>query len=273
MTFRGFRLKFFTRRTGVLLFLLLLIVNEYLSPVRRFSAAVQYKCSPWIFGFLTDDMYFSIVCFLGLIYYFANVPYLGKNSIYQIQRMGRVRWSLIQAGSGMLGAAAVTVVLFLLSVILVMPRLKLEMGWGKILYTLSMTDAGEKYGDFMGFSYDLIKNKEAWSVTLMAVLVCFLLFSLMGNLMFCLSLWFSRIAAIIVALAGTASVIMEENLYRFPGVVRYLPFVWIRPEKWDKISMNPGEMLGVLVGLNLLFIILGALRIRKVNLYWGDEEI
>lgn len=248
-------------------------MHIFISPIRAYAKAVQYDCSPWLFVYLLGDMFFLIIFLSGIVYYYANVPFLHKESMYQIIRSGRTRWAVIQLTTMLLGAIAITGIVVLFSLILLFPQIEWSSGWGKILYTLALTDAGEQHSVSLQIPYDIIKSFTPLKIVSVTIPICFLTIWLIGNLMFCLSLWTSRIIAITVAFLGIVSIIMEQNMYLFPNMFLMTPLGWLQTTKWTNVGLSGHTIIIALLLLNIVMMGASVIKIRIVNLRWSDEEV
>lgn len=88
LSWRVFIDKFFSVKTFTLLLLLGVIYHIFLSPVKDFSAFVDYPVSPWIFPFLISDVYFVILFMAAVVYFFSDVPFMKEWTLYQVIRTG-----------------------------------------------------------------------------------------------------------------------------------------------------------------------------------------
>lgn len=224
--------NFFTKRVFVLLVLYYVLSHIFLMPLRDLSESMEYPVAPWTPVFLLSDMYFLLIFICGCIYYFSNTPFFTYEQIYRILRLGKVRW-------------------------------------GKLLYTLSLTDLADGIDFFV--SYDVIKTY----LPVQALGRCFgigvLVITLLGNSMFAASLYFSRTVALAAASAEAATVIMYENMYRFPQMVYVSPVSWMRTDKMLSLYQNAmpvlsvQEMAVVLVSANLVCAALILYKVRYID--------
>lgn len=140
LSWRVFIDKFFSVKTFTLLLLLGVIYHIFLSPVKDFSAFVDYPVSPWIFPFLISDVYFVILFMAAVVYFFSDVPFMKEWTLYQVIRTGRVRWVFGQIGSIILSSFVFVLFAEVISGMLLLPNIILDERWGKVLYTLSITN-------------------------------------------------------------------------------------------------------------------------------------
>ena len=133
------------------------------------------------------------------IYLFSDAPFVQHNTVYQIIRCGRVKWGIIQLENIFLSSCCFNIISFILSVVILTPHVSFEDGWGKVIYTLSRTDAGTSYNISINFPYDVVGKYTPLQVLKLTMLILWLAGSCIGLLMFALSLWWGRVAALIGA--------------------------------------------------------------------------
>lgn len=269
--FSDFKNSFLTKRICVLFALLFFVMHIFLSPVKQFSMAVHYKVSPWLFPFLMYDLYFCLIFIFAGIYFFSNAPFLTRHQLYRIIRLGKVKWGIYQILNIILGAIFFIMVTFLLSGVILFPQIEWDKDWGKIIYTLSLTDAGREYEILLGFSYEIIKDYSPFQVMGYLFSVGVLTISFLGNLMFALSIYFSRVTALSLVSMEAALIIMTENMYLFPKLIYFAPFVWLRLNKLQYLYQEhmpapsiPGILVILLAG-NLLCIVLVLRKIKNIE--------
>lgn len=269
MIFLDFKMNFFTKRVFVLLVLYYVLSHIFLMPLRDLSESMEYPVAPWTPVFLLSDMYFLLIFICGCIYYFSNTPFFTYEQIYRILRLGKVRWGIHKLAGILLGAVCLVASVWLVTECILLSCTEWDMGWGKLLYTLSLTDLADGIDFFV--SYDVIKTY----LPVQALGRCFgigvLVIALLGNSMFAASLYFSRTAALAAASAEVATVIMYENMYRFPQMIYVSPVSWMRMDKMLSLYQNAmpalsvQEMAVVLVSANLVCAALILYKVRYID--------
>lgn len=269
--FTDYKNSFLTKRVLVLFLLLFVVTHIFTAPLRQLSAGVGYKISAWSFPFLFFDMYYLLIFMFACIYFFSNVPFLNYHQIYRIVRTGKLRWGIHQIFNIIISAVLLMGAVFLMTELVLFPHASWENDWGKVIYTLSLTDIGEKYNVLLYFSYDIIKTYTPFQLVGKTLLIGILSISFLGNMMFMLSIYFSRTAALFAASLETAFIIMSENMYLFPQMVFFSPLSWIRLDKmlylFQKNLPAPdiSEMVLYLAGANLICIVLTLIKIRSIE--------
>lgn len=260
LSWRVFIDKFFSVKTFTLLLLLGVIYHIFLSPVKDFSAFVDYPVSPWIFPFLISDVYFVILFMAAVVYFFSDVPFMKEWTLYQVIRTGRVRWVFGQIGSIILSSFVFVLFAEVISGMLLLPNIILDEGWGKVLYTLSITNAGSEYQIAFLISYDIISRFEPVQAVGLSVLISSFVILFLGLWMFTISLYVSRLWANVTAMLFVILPIVIENI---GDDVTWL--VYCSPVSWMRISeVNVSSISGMIGGLLLACVILSGAIIWKI---------
>ena len=155
-----------------------------------------------------------------------------------------------------------------------------EDGWGKVIYTLSRTDAGTSYNISINFPYDVVGKYTPLQVLKLTMLILWLAGSCIGLLMFALSLWWGRVVALIGA---SIWVILPIILDNYTGVWRPLA-THFSPISWTRIS-EIGQfrygiprlpslkfILSAYIILCVIFSLAALFKLRTVDLKWSNEE-
>jgi hypothetical protein len=271
---------FYNGRVWSLFFLLIILIHIYLTPVINFSIAAKYKVTPWVVIFLFSSVYFDLIFLLGSIYLFSKVPFLERWQMYQQIRYGKTKWGFIQIGKIVLSSFSYVFVIILLSFLALAKNLHYEKGWGKVLYTLALTDAGEIYEEEFPISYQLINdNKVPLCVLGKVILIISLIVMTIGLLMYLISICFSRLVAIIITIMFSIFPIMieEADIQIQRLLVEVIPTEWIKIYKIGNTyntvqSPDWNTIIVRLIILNVLLSIFIIYRIHKMEFNWYGEE-
>lgn len=271
--------RLLNKRNLLLALLLFLLINIYLAPIKDFSEVADCKVSPWIYPFLITDANFLLLFMAGIIYYFSTVPFMKRWNSYYLLREGRNKWLLGQIKYIVLSAYTITILSILLSWIALLPRLKYENGWGKVIFTLGKSNVGEDYGLFWKISVQYISKHTAVEAMLCSILIIGLGISFLGMLMLFFSLLFPNpfsVAITTIVVAYSSIVANVDDTLKMPLALSS-PVSWMRIAQMDVTSYGSilaPSMLYVIISFILLIIILGCLmvwRIRRLDFIWDNE--
>ena len=264
-----FLAKLLSMKTLTLLLLLGILYHIFLSPVKSFSQSVNYPVCPWIFPFLISDIYFVILFMSAVVYYFSDVPFMKEWTMYQVIRTGRVEWACGQIGSIIFSSFAFIVIAIFETGLMLLPNITLSEGWGKVLYTLSMTNAAGEYRIPFSVSYDIINKFGTFQAMGISILMGGLVIMFIGLLMFSLSLYISRLWANIIAMLFVILPIVVENIGDIvPWLVYCSPISWMRMSEIDVRSGMRWQMPTALTSSIILLIaciVLSATIIWKIH--------
>lgn len=236
--------RIFNSKNLVLTILLFIVINIYLTPVKDFSIITGYGVNPWIYPFLISDANFLAIFVAGVIYYFSNVPFMQRINSYYLLREGRKRWIIEQFVYIVSSAFTIVIVSVLLSILVMIPYIIIEKGWGKVLFTLARTDAGS-----------------------------------MVKMLF-ISLYINKSASVLVAtgLVIYSSVVANiGNTFEKKFAV-LSPISWLRVTRIDCVeygfSVSP-SLYYILIGFSILIIIMVLLinkKCMKIDFVWENED-
>ena len=140
-TMRDFTAYFFSSRLLLFVLLQLVIMHFYIKNILSFSEAVNYPVSIWIFPFLFQNVYVQFIYGISVVYFFSTVPFFQYSQLYTVIRQGRKRWLIGKSLRILLSSFFLVFIDFLISVIILLPKIEITNDWGKVLYSLAMTNA------------------------------------------------------------------------------------------------------------------------------------
>ena len=188
--------NFFSKRLAVFCVFQFSVLHYYISTVRHFSAVADYPASPWILPFIGQNVYCLFVYGISVVYFYSNIPFLQRHEMYVLMRQGRIRWAVAKALRICISAVMLSATEFALSVLLLLPRIECTVEWGRLYDSLAMTDAGSEHGVKLFFSYELINENSAVKTALIFGIVLCIATGLIGMVMFVLSIYINRTAAV-----------------------------------------------------------------------------
>lgn len=271
LAWKLFLTKILSMKTLTLLLLLGIIYHFFLSPVKSFSQSVNYPVCPWIFPFLISDIYFVILFMSAVVYCFSDVPFMKEWIMYQVIRTGRVKWACGQIGSIIFNSFAFILIAILETGLILLPDITLSEGWGKVLYTLSMTNAAGEYRIPFSVSYDIINKFEPIQAVGMSILMGGLVIMFIGLLMFSLSLYISRLWANIIAMLFVILPIVIENIGDIvPWLVYCSPISWMRLSEIN-VQSGMGWQTPTLLTSSIVLAI--ACIVLSVTIIWKIHRV
>lgn len=271
---------YFCKRVWSFFCILLFYLYIYMKPIRKFSILKQYPATPWGIIFLFSALYFNLIFVLGAIYLYSRVPFMERGQMYQFIRLGRKKWISIQILKILSTSFFYVGTVILFSILIMMPHLEIKNEWGKLFYTLALTNAQQKIECMFEISYDLIKNYDPIPLMAISFIVISLIVFLIGLIMFLLSLCFTRVVAIIVATFFAVAPIILENVNRRAQqiMVEIIPTEWIKISKVGKTNfigvLSPdfdNIIVRLLVIISILVILIYLLG-NRISYNWNGED-
>ena len=110
---------------------------------------------------MTALYYIQNIIVLGAVLIFCDAPFIKNNTSYVMIRMGRNKWFASQILYIMVMSAVYIGLLYLISILLLLPYVGPETGWGKIIGTLAQTDAAAQIGGVM-LDYQMLLDYSPW---------------------------------------------------------------------------------------------------------------
>lgn len=252
----------------------------YTITLRKFSYLTGYAITPYFFPFLVSISFYNMIFFALYIYFFSDAPFVQRNTIYQMIRCGRTRWGIIQLEKIFLSNFIFNLSSFFLSIMVLLPYISFEKGWGKVIYTLSRTNMGESYKISISFMYDIIGKYTPLQFMALTMIILWLAGSAIGIMMFSLSLFVGRITTLIcVSIFVVLPIVLDD----FPIVLRPLA-IYFSPISWTRIT-EIGQfkygiprlpslifILSAYIIMCILFSAAALIRLRTIDLKWSSEE-
>lgn len=242
-----------------------------------YAAELDACIHPWIFPFLMRGGGTIYPLMLGYTILISDAPFRSRQQQFVLLRTGKAIWLGGQILYLFLLSTAFTLLLYLLSLVFILPRIRLSAEWGDFLTTIAVTGLPGKYG-CISAKYTVMNGVSAVEATLwtMAVLifVCFLL----GMIMLLCNLWVNKGAGLVIV---SCMVILPQLTSIFqskPYIYRYI--TWISPLNWIDRSVlgYTGQNLPsytyafvMPIVLSLIFIITGMSTIHRCNLETDKE--
>lgn len=272
---QDFKPNFCSSKFGIFLILQFFVIHVFISPLNKFAVTMKYSISPWIAPFLFEKEYFRVFFIVGAIYYYSSVPFMQYSEMYSVIRIGRRKWGLSKIIGIIIGAYGISFMEIVLSIIPLIPNVKFELGWGKILYTLAMTDATKQFKIPFYISYEIISRNDPIKAIFLQWLISGLVVSFIGIMMFFMSIFFSRLIAICTAMIfNILSIVVLDMSYKIKNINYISPISWM---DITNVGVKNGQVsfyyiTTILVIIIIILSILILWRIKKIDFQWNREE-
>lgn len=245
--------------------LLTVYISSVVFPLVSFCYSVETSITPWLFPLLTSNQEGLIIFTACIILLFCDAPFLDSTQPFYIIRSGRQKWILAQILYIFLASILFFTFIYLVSTIILFPVTHWQMDWGKIFYTLSLTDARTMFQIPLMIPYEILKIYSPIQAFGLSFLLNVLVSTFLGLLIFTINLKLSKIMGSIVAAAPTllTSTIFFNDFF----LIYYIPVAWASLDKIDitgtQLLPSLPYVLTVLISLIVLLSILSFLFFRK----------
>ena len=276
--FQEYKMKITSVRFLSAVVLMVALICAVASGIDRLMADTGERITPWMAPHFVDNVYF--VTFYGFIvgYMYSDVPFMNRRELYKILREGRLSWCIEKIVSIILQAFTLVVLTIAASILVFVPMIKFDWEWGKIIYTMAFSDNIYEYALFSNLSNVILIKYTPIQAMLLCFFMVWLVSSLIGLLMFAISLYMNRIFAV-----SSAAILTGLNLSNVKFIVAewlpyVIPFYWCRisiyeePVFLDRYfpSVKFYMVLSSIIFLMLIIIIL--LRSKRIEYVWSKEE-
>ncbi len=143
----AFQMKLVRTNQRILLILTLVAIFVFsnLQGVLDFSKDVGVPVTPWAFPHITSDYVCQLVIMAGAVALFCDAPFKSEIQKYILPRAGYTAWTIGQCTYIAILSFLYLLVIFLSSILPLLPNIEFQMGWGKIWGTLARTAVGYQY--------------------------------------------------------------------------------------------------------------------------------
>lgn len=207
-----------------------------ISPIKDFCRAVNVKASPFLYPFAMQDVYLSMLFFIGIFPFFVDAPFYNREKLYVYIRVKKGAWILGNCWYLMACSIFYHAFLVLLSCLLLFPQISFLADWGKIWTTLALTDAQNQFA--IPF---LISDTILFSYRPLEALLLTFFFGVFISFFYGLMLW-----ALNVCLGRMISILFAVFTVVLNVKVIYLPrfLLYLCPVRWADLSSFSFDFVG-----------------------------
>jgi hypothetical protein len=239
--------------------------------VIRFSEHVEMKITPWVYPFIITSGYMQVTMLLCCIFLFSDAPFLDESAPYVIARSGRTAWMQGQLLYIAIACLLFTIYSYIASILPLLGHIKWKGEWGKVIGTLAQTNAAGSYNIQFRFHPAILFGYTPIEATLLTLLLNYLLYAMMGILMFVLNFFTVKMIGTIICCGITMFNYFISN---------FLSSKWFRfsPISFSNLTLIDGDDITLkysiimLIGLSVLLVIISMIMIRKKDLSAIHEQ-
>lgn len=254
------------------IYLVAVLLGAYLHsrifPILQFCGYYEVGISPFLFPFFLSDDHVVLIVTLGAMLLFCDAPFIDLDQPYIVLRAGRKTWVLGQILYLIITSLLYTFFVFLMTLLLLLPKLEPQLEWGKVIGTLVQTTTGSEFGISVSFDRYIYFGYTPMEAVGLSLLLCFSVVLFLGVVMFYFNLRVNRMVGTIVSgLLVLWQLVIRKTA---TALIRFSPVSWMKLGQIDLDGTTVYPTLSfVIVGLYamiLLFCILSVLRIRRTDI-------
>lgn len=142
-------------------------------PILQFCDHYQVGISPFLFPFFLSDDHVVLIVTLGAMLLYGDAPFIDLEQPYIVLRAGRKTWVWGQILYLAVASFLYTIFTFLMTLLLLLPKLELQFDWGKVIGTLVQTTTGSEFGISIPFDRYVYFGYSPMGATGISLLLCF----------------------------------------------------------------------------------------------------
>lgn len=243
--------------------------------IQDYDLKINFSMAPHFFSiFLFVTYYGFIVCYM-----FSDAPFMNRSEVYKVVREGRIRWLLSKVVAIIVQSIALTAFSFLGGILVFLPNVDFSNKWGEVVYTMAYSgDMIIGYNTVGVAVAPIIERYTPIQAFIFSFFMTSLITTLIGLLIFAVSLYSNRVVALMVGL-GLAN--MQLVLNYFPNLMWCYycsPYTWIMIGAYGVRSFMGTYYPRLPYCLCMSFAIIAALLVliflkaRKMEFHWYKED-
>lgn len=204
-------------------------LHDILSPIRAFCKELGYSVNPWLFPHLFSNGIVSLLLTLALVLFLCDAPFLDQQQVFVLLRTGRYKWAMGQILYVVFASFVYFFIIFLLSILLMLPYSQPGADWGKVIETLSRAGSSYTFGA-ISFSFSVVSSYTAVTATLLSFALMWGVGIFLGLFLFLANLWLGKPLGVGIA----TGFVLLPPMFHFDMVYRYLH---LSPVSWGNLSL------------------------------------
>ena len=207
------------------------MVDDMLRLYRNLAMELNVKDSFAILPFIQNDDFFMKVVLLSVLCFYSNAPFMERNELYFVQRIGKKRWGSRNIFYIFGSSILLAVILVLLSILLNFPAVDFSNSWGSLYRTVSVYGM-EKYQIPLIVDTKVMSAFTPYQMMGHVILMDILAFAVIGMLLYTLSLYVRRVGAYIV----TILLIFFSTMVNYLDAGAKLGLIYFSPFSWENVG-------------------------------------
>ncbi|PXV88360.1 hypothetical protein C8E03_10883 [Lachnotalea glycerini] len=219
-------------RFKICIFLIFLFTSIILEEVNHFAYRVGYKISPWLLPFIMNQRFMRVILFSLFLFLICEVPYSNSNQLFLLVRSGKISFFIGKVIYLFILSIVYTCIICLSSILIIIRHIDITMNWGKVLGTLTLTDAGADFNHSIKLNSNFILKFSPANVYLLSFSLCVLSFFTLGLFVYVFNIIISNR---LIGNAVAAIIILFDFLLETDIV--YQRLIYLSPLTWSNTSL------------------------------------
>lgn len=264
----GYRIWSFRFVTFVIM--ITFFMDMYLSAFRMDVRTLGQNCNIVILPFVQTSDYYMKMAFLGVVYFYSNVPFMEKEELFYLFRMGKGSWGRKNIFYFIESSLILTACFFVASILEIIHVGNISSSWDSVYKTLSLTGGQNLQFDI---PYSIIKAYSPMSLMMVILFMDWMVILFIGMFMYVTGLYGQRILSCIMAIV----IVFLPSIDVWLGgkLIYYSPLSWLDCSNWrigyDNRKPDLPYMLVAIIFLNILLIMAGQYRVKKMEWITSDD--
>ena len=250
-------------------------------PMKELSQSLNYPVSWCLMPFIMTSVMYLVMFWIGIVYIHSDIPFMQHINMYQLIRTGRIRWGIGQVCGIFFRSLAAVIFCLITTIIPLFPNIEWTNEWGRLLRTAAMTGVLRNFEYRYNIYYEIFNEFTPAEFILIFVLICSLTATLIGEMMFLISLYLNRVFAVAAAMIMSTLLFVVLNIH--PKLSMYLAF--FVPTVWAEAVRIATPRLGYYwlpsISYMFVFLITGILgisiwilyRLKHIEFNWENDDI
>ncbi len=219
--------------------LVIAAVYEFTHSLAEMSATYSVPINGFAAAFIFADTYTVFILFVGIFILFSDLPFKDNQQMFLISRSGKRAWIFSQVLYVIFVSLIYFAFIFLNFCAVMLPNLGFSAdNWGKIVKTISATNATEKFSLRFAMPANVLSSFEPLEGFLYAFGTAFAIAVILGTTVLLFNLIVKRSTGVILSGAIVFMIMISSFMYK--NLVFYFsPLNWCSLFKIDKYGVTP----------------------------------
>ena len=233
-------------KTAAIVTILFFYIRGMMGPIKDFLDAVGAKMNPFVFPLMLGDSFAPLVILIGYLVLICDAPFIKRGYLFIVSRSGKKCWALGEVLFLVFNAVLYTAVIWIFSIINLLPYIDWQSDWGKAILTLAKTDAAQQFNVTLFFDQRIINNYAPMEAMIKSVILFVLGLIFIGLVVFALNYFVKGNAGLIAAIILIFMDIVIWNLFPL-GWIKYSPASLMKLSVVTGIGRAPSYVYGLCV--------------------------